>query len=270
MRSIPLRYLIALIFLFTALSTVYPQNKLWEVETTGNKFIILPDIDNDGSIEFLIDNIVYDFKDATIKYSLNVPDRFSIINATRGNSKFQLGSGFFDFNNNGTIDLYFFDETDSTSKIIDPTNSEILMSIKGKLEAVGDLTGDGLIDLLTSYNTVNYNIGSGDFYLYLFSTNAIPTKLKSKSLPLAYKLKQNYPNPFNPSTKIDFNLPQKSYVKINVYNSNGELIRVLLNEEKAAGTHSVDFNAYGISSGVYFYQILADGYMNAKKMILLK
>jgi hypothetical protein len=90
-----------------------------------------------------------------------------------------------------------------------------------------------------------------------------------------FKLEQNYPNPFNPSTKIDYNVPSTNNVKINIYNSNGELLRTLLNEEQNSGERSVtwngkDSNGNIVSSGVYFYQIQIGELAAAKKMILLR
>jgi|GEM_PF-3513562 len=90
-----------------------------------------------------------------------------------------------------------------------------------------------------------------------------------------FKLEQNYPNPFNPSTKIDYNVPSTNNVKINIYNSNGELLRTLLNEEQNSGERSVtwngkDSNGSIVSSGAYFYQIQVGELAAAKKMILLR
>ena len=85
-----------------------------------------------------------------------------------------------------------------------------------------------------------------------------------------YKLEQNYPNPFNPTTTIGFGIPEKGNVKISVLNILGEEIKVLLNEEKEAGYHSVDFNASELPSGVYFYQLRAGSFVETKKMILLR
>ena len=74
------------------------------------------------------------------------------------------------------------------------------------------------------------------------------------TLPQNFTLEQNYPNPFNPKTKIGFGIKEKGNVKLSVLNILGEEIRVLLNEEKEAGYHSINFNARDLPSGVYFYQ----------------
>ena len=89
-------------------------------------------------------------------------------------------------------------------------------------------------------------------------------------MPSAFKLEQNFPNPFNPTTTIGFGIPEKGNVRLSVINILGEEIKVLLNEEKEAGYHSVDFNASDLPSSVYFYRIQAGNFIDTKKMILLK
>jgi len=86
----------------------------------------------------------------------------------------------------------------------------------------------------------------------------------------SYLLEQNYPNPFNPTTTIGFGIENKSNVKIAVFNSIGEEVLVLLNEEREPGFHQVEFNAANLPSGVYFYQLRAGSFMATKKMILMK
>jgi hypothetical protein len=85
-----------------------------------------------------------------------------------------------------------------------------------------------------------------------------------------YQLEQNYPNPFNPSTKIRFSIPQAGTVKLTVFNILGEKVQTLINEEMSAGTHSVDFMASNLSSGIYIYRIESGSFTQTKKMTLLK
>jgi hypothetical protein len=93
---------------------------------------------------------------------------------------------------------------------------------------------------------------------------------ESTQIPLKFALSQNYPNPFNPSTNIEFDLPQVSNVRIEVYNTTGQQIHTLLNTKMSAGSHKVEFNAQNLSSGVYFYKINAGEFQDVKKMILLR
>ena len=86
----------------------------------------------------------------------------------------------------------------------------------------------------------------------------------------SYLLEQNYPNPFNPTTTIGFGIKQKSNVEITILNAIGEQVAVVLNEEREAGYHQVEFNAANLPSGVYFYQIKAGEFTGTKKMILIR
>ena len=88
--------------------------------------------------------------------------------------------------------------------------------------------------------------------------------------PKEFTLYQNYPNPFNPSTTIKFALPVDSKVKINVYNTVGELIETLVDKEMESGYHEVNFDASRYSSGVYLYHLQSEQYISTKKMLLLK
>jgi parallel beta-helix repeat protein len=89
-------------------------------------------------------------------------------------------------------------------------------------------------------------------------------------VPKAYSLEQNYPNPFNPSTKIRYTVPQPSNVIIKVFDILGNEIEVLVKEEKPVGTYEITWYAEKIPSGIYFYQLKADNYVETKKMILIK
>jgi hypothetical protein len=89
-------------------------------------------------------------------------------------------------------------------------------------------------------------------------------------VPNKFNLSQNYPNPFNPETRIDFTLPEKQLVSIRVYNTLGELIMELVNEEREAGSYSVTFEASNLPSGVYIYRLQTSSFAANKKMTLLK
>jgi len=89
-------------------------------------------------------------------------------------------------------------------------------------------------------------------------------------LPGKYELKQNYPNPFNPTSKIDFSLPKDSHVTIKVYNSIGREVSTLINAEIKKGEHQAVVDGSLLSSGVYFYNIKADGFCQTRKMVVLK
>jgi len=88
-------------------------------------------------------------------------------------------------------------------------------------------------------------------------------------IPSKYELFQNYPNPFNSNTHIRYGLATDSDVKITLYNILGEKIKVLLDDKKIAGFHTVEFDAGNISSGIYFYRVEASKFHDTKKMVLL-
>jgi hypothetical protein len=85
-----------------------------------------------------------------------------------------------------------------------------------------------------------------------------------------FNLEQNYPNPFNPSTKIKYEVVDKSFVTIKVYDVIGREVATLVNGEQSTGTYQVEFNASILPSGVYFYQLKTGNYLETKKMMLLK
>jgi hypothetical protein len=95
--------------------------------------------------------------------------------------------------------------------------------------------------------------------------------------PTQFSLEQNYPNPFNPTTKIRYQIPASlnpsqggTLVQLIVYDVLGNEIATLVNEEKTAGNYELEFDATGLPSGVYFYQLNAGNYIETKKMLLMK
>jgi|WetSurMetagenome_2_1015567.scaffolds.fasta_scaffold51779_2 photosystem II stability/assembly factor-like uncharacterized protein len=98
-----------------------------------------------------------------------------------------------------------------------------------------------------------------------------PLPVKDNQKPVSiFMLEQNFPNPFNPSTKIKYSIPQSSNVELKVFDILSNEIETLINEEKSVGTYEINWNAEGLPSGVYFYQIKAGDYIKTKKMVLLK
>ncbi len=90
------------------------------------------------------------------------------------------------------------------------------------------------------------------------------------ALPLTYELMQNYPNPFNPQTTINFNLPEQSPVKLEIYDILGRKVETLVDQAMPAGYHSVIWNASPYATGIYFYKITADDFTESRKMVMVK
>ena len=85
-----------------------------------------------------------------------------------------------------------------------------------------------------------------------------------------YELYQNYPNPFNPTTRIQYALPELTNVKIEIFNSLGQKLAELVNEQQNAGIHEITFKPEGLSTGVYLYKLTTPFFTESKKMLLIK
>lgn len=116
---------------------------------------------------------------------------------------------------------------------------------------------------------------SNSKYVYLqkvsvTGTTSPGTSVEELSLPVEFNLNQNYPNPFNPTTKISFSLPKEGFTKLVVYDLLGNQVSTLVKEKLNAGTHSVNFDARNLPSGVYLYSLISGNYTSTKKMTLIK
>jgi hypothetical protein len=89
-------------------------------------------------------------------------------------------------------------------------------------------------------------------------------------VPEKFLLYQSYPNPFNPTTNIAYELPHPAKVSLKVFNVLGQEVKTLVDEFKYGGKYNVQFNATGLASGIYFYRLQIEDYINTKKMVLLR
>ncbi|MCW8804611.1 MAG: T9SS type A sorting domain-containing protein [Ignavibacteriaceae bacterium] len=110
---------------------------------------------------------------------------------------------------------------------------------------------------------------------YSNSVDLIPVSLSSveeekSTLTELFELYQNYPNPFNPVTNIKYEIPQSANASLKVYDVLGNEIVTLINEEKPAGSYQIEFDGVDLPSGIYFYQLKSNSYINTKKMVLSK
>ena len=190
----------------------------------------------------------------------------------------------------------------STQKQIDVfTNTFLAFTLHSAVTSAGTINPNGALMGCTwwcSFDWYSHQHPGGYQSMGLFGMDRVTTKPVSNNLRVAYlpyynfggavtdvdengnllpevfSLEQNYPNPFNPETKIVFNLPYSSNVKLKIFDVLGNEISTLVNEYKNAGTHKVDFNlnslTKNISSGVYFYRLETDSYISTKKMVYLK
>jgi hypothetical protein len=216
-------------------------------------------------------------------------------------------------NETGKI-YYYSDETnhrfiiewDRVRHAIDTLNSETFQVILLDPIYYPTLTGDG--EIIFQYKTVeepgSCTIGIedntetvalqylfDDFYeitatelrdnvAIKFTTN-IPTVVsvdegsQTPNLPVNYILEQNYPNPFNPETRISYSIPEPAYVKVNIYDINGILVKTFPERNQPAGRYEIIWDGKSdtgskVASGVYFYRLQANDFIQTRKMILLK
>lgn len=117
------------------------------------------------------------------------------------------------------------------------------------------------------------DIRNGNYEIYYKRNptgNITGIKNYNSEIPDSYSLSQNYPNPFNPLTKIKFALPSSGYTSLKVYDISGKEISNLMNSNIQAGTYEVSFDATNLSSGAYFYKLETNGFIETKKMFLIK
>ena len=148
-------------------------------------------------------------------------------------------------------------------KKLNSKTNENLNALIFKDKNTGIAVGENGIVRLTTLGTFN-NGGLNRF-------SSPMKKGNDEIIPYKFELGQNYPNPFNPSTQIRYNIGRDCYVTVKVYNSIGqEVIKIVNNEYKTAGQYSIIFDGTNLPSGIYFYKIYAGSYSETKKMILVK
>ncbi len=152
---------------------------------------------------------------------------------------------------------------DDGLRIIDVTNPE------NPVEAGYFKTPGGVNDLVL--NDKYIYVADGSDGLYIFQNDLSGSIINSINMkPQTITLFQNYPNPFNNQTVISFELPHPMIVNLSIYNVEGQLVKILFNEYKTSGIHTIRWDVENISSGVYFYRIKTTHYSCNKKCLLLR
>ena len=121
-----------------------------------------------------------------------------------------------------------------------------------------------------NFFTVWEDSSNGRINLFYVFRSDLWTSVENTFNEMSFKLFQNYPNPFNPTTKIRYEISERSLVTLKVYDVLGREVATLVNEEKPAGSYEVNFDATELTSGIYFYQLKAGKFLQTKKMILLR
>lgn len=119
-------------------------------------------------------------------------------------------------------------------------------------------------------NDVPYNPGVNATASAIRDICAMTAVTGNNTIAAVYELKQNYPNPFNPTTNIEFSIPENGNVSVKVYDMTGREVANLLDGFKSKGLYSLIFDAAGLSSGIYFYELRTENYTATKKMMLVK
>jgi hypothetical protein len=232
--------------------------------------IIKGDFDGDGDLDFITTGISQYFI-VYIKNEGNLNFSYQLIPV----DDFAQALAALDYDNDGDLDfvtanysqrngitLFLNDGSGNFSPAVSCFQDLIEGFPEGIVAKDFDVDGRTDIAVTTSFNklAVLYNVGG-------------PTSVEQQQnnlFPEEYILEQNYPNPFNPTTTIEFSIPQAGLVQVSIYNILGEEVKQLINEERPAGNHSVQFNASQLASGIYFYRLQAGLFVETKKMILMK
>ncbi len=130
----------------------------------------------------------------------------------------------------------------------------------------GDYTTNVVIGQSTP---IGKNLG-GEYELYAgylpgFSNVFVDMNLSSNTRPIIYSLSQNYPNPFNPTTTIQYSIQKQSYVSLKIFDVLGREVSVVIDKEQPQGNYVVEFDSSNLTSGIYFYRILAGDLCRQKR-----
>jgi hypothetical protein len=158
---------------------------------------------------------------------------------------------------------------------------EVQRKSNSEYQSLGFVEGFGTTTNSQTYSFTDNNIQPGSYTYRLKQIDFDGTFEYSNevevdfAVPAEFSLFQNYPNPFNPATKIAFTLPVESHLTLKVFNILGEEVTTLYNASMGAGSHNLDFDASNLNSGIYFYQLEAQGidgsgFSEVKKMMLTK
>lgn len=138
------------------------------------------------------------------------------------------------------------------------------------------LTCTDTIGVLTGKTSSGQDIVGSDMIRPVRSENQFEIPISNETTPTAFSLSENYPNPFNPSTSIRYDIPNRSHVKLEIFNTLGQKVATLVDAEQDASYYDVEWKA-NVSSGMYFYRLEAvdvsnpaNNFVETKKMLLLK
>ena len=201
-----------------------------------------------------------------IFYSNNIGTTWSVVDSGLTSTYFTSfavsGTNLFTGTNSGVFRSHYVNFTAGISPSSIPPGTSGSLKIHFDAIPAGEISEEIVMrsNAPSSPDTI-YVTGNG-------TTTSVENTVSE--VPNHFTLSQNYPNPFNPSTNIDYQLPQRVYVTIKVYNVMGQEVAILKEGEQEAGNYSVQFNAINFPSGVYFARLQANGVSLVRKLVLMK
>ena len=208
------------------------------------------------------DNIFFDMSNTNFTIGAAVPVELATFNY---------------FVNSNTVTLNWITATEVNNNGFDIQRAEVLEdNLTSVWESIGFVRGKGTTTESNFYTYSDAGLHPGN-YLYRLKIIDIDGSFEYGSVinvdvepPAEYFLEQNFPNPFNPNTLIQYQLPEKGFVILKVYDALGIEVATLINEEKEAGIHKITFDASLLTTGVYFYTLYSESFVKTNKMLLLK
>jgi len=253
---------------FTSVDTVYASGRKVLLKSSNggiNWTTIASGVSNTGFYRLQFFNSSTGFVIGWSTYSGNTA--YKLMKTTNGGLSFDtISYGFknvsFSDVNNG-LGLYY-NSSGIYNKIRRTTNGGLNWT---------DFNLNGISNNLHSVFTLNENTGFivGDLGAIVKTSNIITNISNNENyLNKSFLLQQNYPNPFNPITIINFQLPMFNEVSLKVYDILGNEVSILVNEKLNAGNYSVQWDATGFPSGIYFYKIITNDFEETKRMVFTK
>jgi photosystem II stability/assembly factor-like uncharacterized protein len=174
--------------------------------------------------------------------------------------------------NNGNVILEWTTATETNNKGFEVERN----TNESQYQEIAFITGHGTTTQLQKYSYTDNNVENGNYTYRLKQVNFDGTFKYSKEVevnvkvPLQFALGQNYPNPFNPTTQISYTIAKDGFVNLTVFNTLGQQVATLVNENIKAGNYHITFDASRFASGVYYYRLQSDNNVMVKKMVLMK
>jgi hypothetical protein len=243
--------------------------------------VVLGDVDGDGDFDALVANwhrAPYSTNPQPNRLWINDGDGIFTVSGQDFGTSIVSDVAFGDLDGDGDLDS-FIANGESTN---DGKANEIRVNVgNGQFQdngirlgnspsvsvALGDMDGDGDLDAFIA----NCGIFNGGHPNKVWFNNSVTVVVENElPAPNIFELKQNYPNPFNPTTNISYSISEPSYVSIIIYDLFGREVNILVDEYKSIDNYTIDFDGSALSSGIYFYQMKVNNFINTKKMILLR